>query len=335
MKSKKTIVLLATIIGVSLLVSGCGKSADLKNGKEKAVSFKGGSITADSFYKSIKTSQISKLVDDIDHKLFDEKYKSDSEEDQAVKQQITQMKSSYADNEDGFISAIQQYFGVQDENELEDMLRLEYKRNEAVKDYISDNLTDDEIKGYYDENIIGDINAMHILISPDTDTDATDDEKKKAEDKALKKAQDIIKKINNKKDFEKMAKKYSDDKATASDGGNLGYINNDDMDENFMEALKKLEDGKYTTEPIKTQYGYHIIYRINQKSKAKLKKVKDDIKETLTEDKLNNEAGLHYQTLIDIRESKKIKWNDSELKKAYDDLMKKLINNANSNSTVS
>ena len=34
-----------------------------------------------------------------------------------------------------FLSAIQQYFGVNSEDELEDMLRLEYKRNEAVVDY--------------------------------------------------------------------------------------------------------------------------------------------------------------------------------------------------------
>ena len=40
---------------------------------------------------------------------------------------------------------------------------------------------------------------------------------------------------------------------------------------------------------------------------------------------------LHYQTLIDIRKDKKIKWNDSTMKKAYDDLMNELLENAKSN----
>lgn len=332
MKNKKIIMILVAALSASLLVSGCGKKAELKNDGENAVSFKGGNITADSFYTSIKTSQISKLVDEIDHKLFDKKYKSDSEEDKAVKDQITQMKSGYSGNEEGFISAIKQYFGVQDEAELEAMLRLEYKRNLAVNDYISDNLKDDEIQSYYDANIVGDINAKHILISPNVTDKSTDAEKEKAETDALNKAKDIIKKLNDGQDFEKMAKKYSTDKATAKDGGNLGYVSSDDMDANFMDALKKLEKGKYTSEPVKSQYGYHIIYKIDQKSKPKLKKVKDDIKDTLTKEKLSADSSLHYQTLIDIRESKNIKWNDDALKKAYNDLMDQLIKNAKANS---
>ena len=303
---KKKLGISLCILSVLILtVTGCGKKAELDDNKT-AVSLKGIKITATDYYNEIKTSNISKLVDMIDHQLFDEKYKSDDEENQAVKEQINQLKESYSD-ETTFLSVIQQYFGVNSEDELEDMLRLEYKRNEAVKEFVADNLTDKEIEEYYDKNIIGDIKASHILITPDVDSDATDEEKEKAEEKAKKKAERIIKKLDEGEDFAELAKEYSDDEATAKNGGDLDYFNTDDMDENFIEAVKDLENNEYTKEPVKTQYGYHIILKVDQKEKPELDDVKDTIKETLANNKLNNDSTLHYETLIDIREENNIK----------------------------
>ncbi|HIR49275.1 MAG TPA: peptidylprolyl isomerase [Candidatus Faecimonas gallistercoris] len=329
---KKLITSLCLLLTITTIVTGCGKKAELDDNKT-AVSLDGIKITATDYYNELKNSNISKLVDMIDHQLFDKKYKSTDEEDKAVKEQISQLKENYKDNEDMFLSAIQQYFGVNSEDELEEMLRLEYKRNEAVEDYIKDNLTDDEINDYYKNNIIGDIKASHILITPDVDSDASEDEKAKAEKKAKQQAEKIIKKLENGEDFAELAKKYSDDKATAKDGGNLGYFNTDDMDENFMDAVKKLKNNEYTKEPVKTQYGYHIILKVDQKEKAKLKDVKDEIKTTLANNKLDNDATLHYQTLIDIRKENNIKWNDDELEEQYNDLMNQLINNVANNNT--
>lgn len=329
---KKLITSLCLLLTITTIVTGCGKKAELDDNKT-AVSLDGIKITATDYYNELKNSNISKLVDMIDHQLFDKKYKSTDEEDKAVKEQISQLKENYKDNEDMFLSAIQQYFGVNSEDELEEMLRLEYKRNEAVENYIKDNLTDDEINDYYKNNIIGNIKASHILITPDVDSDASEDEKAKAEKKAKQQAEKIIKKLENGEDFAELAKKYSDDKATAKDGGNLGYFNTDDMDENFMDAVKKLKNNEYTKEPVKTQYGYHIILKVDQKEKAKLKDVKDEIKTTLANNKLDNDATLHYQTLIDIRKENNIKWNDDELEEQYNDLMNQLINNVANNNT--
>ncbi len=328
---KKLGISICLISALVLTVTGCGKKAELDDNKT-AVSLKGIKITATDYYNEIKKSNISKLVDMIDHQLFDEKYESNDEENQAVKEQINQLKENYSD-ETTFQSVIQQYFGVNSEDELEDMLRLEYKRNEAVEDYVADNLTDKEIQDYYDKNIIGDIKASHILITPDVDSDATDKEKEKAEEKAKKEAEKIIKKLDKGEDFAELAKKYSDDEATAKNGGDLDYFNTDDMDENFMDAVKKLNNNEYTKEPVKTQYGYHIILKVDQKEKPKLKEVKDSIKETLANNKLNNNSTLHYETLMDIREENNIKWNDDELEKQYDELMNQLIKASSSNTT--
>ena len=328
---KKLGISICLISALVLTVTGCGKKAELDDNKT-AVSLKGIKLTATDYYNEIKKSNISKLVDMIDHQLFDKKYESNDDEDQAVEEQINQLKENYSD-ETTFQSVIQQYFGVNSEDELEDMLRLEYKRNEAVEEFVADNLTDKEIEDYYDQNIIGDIKASHILITPDVDSDATDEEKEKAENKAKKEAERIIKKLDEGKDFAELAKKYSDDEATAKNGGDLDYFNTDDMDENFMDAVKKLDNDEYTKEPVKTQYGYHIILKVDQKEKPKLKEVKDSIKETLANNKLNNNSTLHYETLMDIREENNIKWNDDELEKQYNELMDQLIKASSSSTT--
>ena len=328
---KKIGISLCLISALILTVTGCGKKAELDDNKT-AVSLKGIKITATDYYNEIKTSNISKLVDMIDHQLFDEKYKADDEENQAVKEQIDQLKESYSD-ETTFQSVIQQYFGVNSEEELEDMLHLEYKRNKAVEEFVADNLTDKEIEDYYDENIIGDIKASHILITPDVDSDATEEEQEKAEEKAKKQAEKIIKRLDEGEDFAELAKEYSDDEATAKNGGDLDYFNTDDKDENIMEAVKKLKNDEYTKEPVKTQYSYHIILKVDQKEKPKLKEVKDTIKETLANNKLNNNSTLHYETLMDIREENNIKWNDDELEKQYNDFMDQLIKAASSSTT--
>lgn len=328
---KKIGISLCSLLAITTIVTGCGKEAKLDNNKT-AVSLDDIKITATDYYNEIKKSNISKLVDMIDHQLFDEKYPTTDEEDKEVKTQINQLKETYGSDNTMFLSAIQQIFGVSSEEELEKILRLEYKRSKAVQDYIKDDLSEKEIKEYYDKNIIGDIKASHILITPKVDSNATDAEKEKAEKKAKKEAEKIIKKLNNKEDFAELAKKYSDDTATAKDGGDLGYFNTDDMDENFMAAVKKLENNKYTSEPVKTQYGYHIILKTDQKDKPKLKEVKSDIKTTLASAKLENNSILHYQTLIDIREKNNIKWQDDALEKQYEELMEQLLDAA-SNTT--
>lgn len=326
---KKYILSICLMLAVVLGVTGCGKKANLDDNKT-AVSLKNSKITATEYYNEIKKSNISKLVDMIDHELFDEKYKSDEAEDKSVKEQINQIKSSYED-EATFLNVIKQYFGVNSEKELEDMLRLEYKRNEAVEDYVKKDLSDKEIENYYNDNIYGDIKASHILVKPEVKSDATDTEKEKAEKKAKEEAKKIISKLNKGEDFAKLAKEYSDDTATVSKGGDLGYFNSDDMDENFWDAAKKLEKNTYSKEPVKSQYGYHIILKVDQKEKPKLKEVKEDIKSTLANAKLKNNSTLHYESLMKIREENKIKWNDDELEKQYNELMNQLLNAAKSN----
>lgn len=329
MKNKKLFICLSSLLALSLITTGCGKEIEVKNGSKVAVSLTGNKYTATEYYSEIKEDNISKLIDMIDKDLLEKKYKSDKEEKEDIQKQIDQIKSTYGGStEEAYTSVLRQYFGVETEKELEERLKLEYKRTKAVEDYIEKNIKDDEIQKYYEENVYGDMKASHILITADIKEDASDEEKDKAEKKALEKAQKIIKQLDEGKDFAELAKKNSDDESNATTGGDLGYFSYDDMVEEFSKATKDLKVNEYTKEPVKTEFGYHIILKTGQKDKPKLKSVKKDIKEKIREDKMSNDSGLFYESLLEIRKENKIKWNDDKLKKAYNDYMNDLIENA-------
>lgn len=322
---KRTIICLTLLLALSLLVTGCGKKIEVKNGSKVAVSTDKSKITATEYYNKIKEDNISRLIDMIDKDLLEKKYPSDDTEKEEVKKQIDEIKSYVNNDEEQFKSLIKQYFGVNSEKGLEESLKLEHKRTTAVKDYISKKLTNKEIEDYYENNITGKIKASHILIPIEAKEDATDEEKKEAEEKALKTAKNIIKKLDKGEKFSSLAKKYSKDEGTSSNGGDLGYFQLNEMVSEFSNAVKDLKDNEYTKEPVKTEYGYHIILKTGEKDKQKLKDVKDDIKTKLTEQKMKDDSSLFYTTLLEIRKESKIKWNDSELKKAYEDYMNDLI----------
>ena len=333
---KKIVKVTASAMAICLLVTGCGNNAELED-NNTIVKTDEGTIKADALYEKLRDKYgISMLVDLIDHQLFDEKYKTDNEEEETIDSQIEQMKSQYNNDQEAFEAAITQYLGVEDEDELRDMLSLEYKRNLAIEDYVKKSITDDEIQKYYDDEVIGDIKVRHILIKPETTDDMSTEEQQEAEDKAKEEAEDLIKQLDDGADFEELAKKNSDDTGSASDGGLIDYFNKDDnMDEAFLNASIDLEEGKYTEEPVKSSFGYHIILKVDQKSKPKLKKVKDDIIKTLADKKLNDDATLRYNALIEIRKEAGIEFKDDSLKKDYDELMDQLIASVSSSSTAS
>lgn len=325
---KKNLITALSLLLVVVLITGCGKDIEVKNGSKVAVSTKNGKFTATEYYERIKEDNISILIDMIDKDLLSKKYKSDDKEKEEIDKQIEQIKSYYGANETLYKNTIKQYFGVDSEDELREKLSLEYKRKVAVEDYIEKNLKDSEIKKYYDEEIFGQIKASHILISVDVKDNATDEEKAKAEEKAKKTAEKIIKELNEGKKFSSLAKKYSNDNSNASKGGDLGYFELNDMVSEFSDAVKNLNKNEYTKEPVKTEYGYHIILKTGEKEKPKLKEVKKEIKEKLREQKLNDDQSIYYEALRSIREENKIKWNDDQLKKAYNKYMDDLIENS-------
>ncbi len=76
---------------------------------------------------------------------------------------------------------------------------------------------------------------------------------------AKKKAEDVLSRVKAGQDFATLAKKYSDDTATASKGGDLGYVKKGTLVPEFEGALWKLQKVGDVSGLVKTVYGYHII----------------------------------------------------------------------------
>lgn len=310
---------------------GCGKVPVLDNGKEAVVTSDAKNISVTEFYEKIKEKYgVNVLVDMIDEMILNDKYKETTkEEKEYIEEKVKEVEDSAKQYNTTFEYLISYYYGLETKAEFEKFVSLSYRRNEAVKELVGKDITDKEIEKYYKENIYGDIRTKHILISIDTLDGMTAEEKTKAENEALNKAKDIIKKLNNGEDFDKLAKKYSSDKATKDKGGDTGWFNTGDMLEEFEKAAYALKKGSYTTTPVKTKYGYHIIYKTDEKAKPELKDVKDTIKETLVTNKLNADSALFYKKLEELRKEYGVEIHDDNLKKDFNTYMSNLKNSSN------
>ena len=322
----------ALVLVATLMLTGCGKIATLKNGEEVVAKLDGKSITAEDLYDELKKQGGAiTLTNMIDAFVVNKEIKTDDDAKSYADAQLSSYKKSYQSYGQDFNAALTSA-GYADENEFKDELILEYKKNIVTENYVKDELTDDEIQKYYDDNIYGDIEARHILISPNTKDDMTDDEKDKAEEKAKKEAEDIIKKLDEGEDFADLAKEYSDDEGTASKGGKLTVTYGSVVDE-FWDGVNELKDGEYSKEPVKSEYGYHIIYRIKQKEKPKLDDVKDDVIDKLTEEKINNDSTLQTRALVALRKKYNLEISDDELKKSYDNSINSSLSSNAQNSS--
>ena len=74
-------------------------------------------------------------------------------------------------------------------------------------------------------------------------------------------AQDILRALNEGKSFEDLARKYSKC-PSAQQGGDLGLIDSQRLDETFEDAALALKAGETTKKPVRTRFGYHLIKRV-------------------------------------------------------------------------
>ena len=209
-------------------------------------------------------------------------------------------------------------YGYENEADFKDTLILEYKKTKVAEDWIKSEVTEEEINKYYEEEIFGEITAKHILIKPVTTSDMTEEEKEKAENEALEKAKKLIEELNNGADFDTLAKENSDDTASASEGGLIADFMKEDVVEEFWDAAYNLENGKYTTEPVKSTYGYHIILKVSNKEKPALEDVKEDIIENIMENKISEDANSYQKAWAEVRKKYNMTINDTDIKGIYD-----------------
>ena len=187
-------------------------------------------------------------------------------------------------------------------NRLEFIIDREL-HNAFFKKHVVDTVTDADIKARYDAEVaklppVEEVRARHILVK-------TEDE-----------AKTVIKELGEGKDFAELAKAKSTD-PNKSDGGDLGYFKKGMMVPEFETAVFAMNKGDVTKEPVKTQFGFHVI-KVEDKRNAPapdFEQVKEQVKQIVLRDK-------YMEVLKATKAAAKIEIEDPSLKKAYDESAK-------------
>ena len=281
--------------------------ATLKDGTQPVANLGDKVITADDLYESMRNYySVNILLNDIDDMILSEKYPSNNEMEDQIKSTADYYYSTY-ENSYGYTKEqfLTQY-GFNSEKEFLDSLRLDYRKNKFYEEYVLTLVTDKEIEKYYEDEVFGDVDSKHILVS--TGEDGLSDEE------AKKLANEIIGKLNKGTSWDDVVKEYKDQIVTED----LGYnAFNASLESAYLKECKNLEVDSYSKTPVLTSYGYHIVYKKAQKDKPKLEDVKDDIKDILAEQKKEKDNNLYYKSLIQMREDAKLEFVDSKYAEAY------------------
>ncbi len=325
-----------------LLLCGCGKIPTLQNGEEAVVSFTKGEeeyhISAEDLFEELKKNfGLEATIKLIDTYILEKEYADyiDTAKEYASSY-IDAMIESYGSEED-LLSDIQAKTSYTSIEGYEEYLYLSFMTSYAVEEYAKMQVTDKDIEDYYKNDVKGDIEVYHILITPDVTDDMEDDEVTEKENEAKTIANDIIKRLNdadNKLEtFKSLVKEYSEDEITKDKDGNLGYINYGDLSEEYdelIDAAYKLNDGEYSKSIVTTELGYHIIYRNASKEKEELDDIKEEIIETLANEMLSTETDISLNAMKYYRELYNLKINDSELDRQYGIYLNNLANQSES-----
>ncbi len=333
---KRKIFSLLLVIG---LVTACGEIPKLENGQDALVSFNNGDkISVDDFYNQIKEQYgLSVLVSMVDNHLLKTKFPDYEKTAKSMAESYIQTIREDYTSEQEFLQDIQQYTGFATVEAYQEYMYLSYYERHATEEYIKENITDKQIEKYYKENIKEDIDISHILIVPDVTNKMTDDEKAKAEEAALKTANDIIKELKNTKSaeivnkFAELAKKYSEDDATKDKNGSLGKVNVDTLGNTYkplVDAAYKIKDGNIYTSVVKTTLGYHIVLRTKTYEKASLDTVKSKIIESIVAEELSTNKYVAVNALQHYRKELGMTITDPELNTAFNNYVAGLLSNS-------
>ncbi len=268
--SKKTLGILAVLVVVAIAVFiflSTKSDVVAKVGKE--------SITKDDLYtyfveqngEAALDSLITKNI--IEQEAEKQKVKiSDKEIDEELKKTVDSVGG-----EEAYQSALETN-GIS-EDDLKDNIKTNLQIEKLLESKIK--ISDEEMKTFFDENKAEfakeeQVKASHILVADE------------------KTANEVKKKLDEGGDFAELAKEYSTDTGTAQNGGDLGFFGKGAMVKAFEDKAFSMKVGEISA-PVKSDYGYHII-KVTDKQEAEeanFEKSKEEIKDTLFQQKLQTE----------------------------------------------
>ncbi|MEL7430506.1 MAG: peptidylprolyl isomerase, partial [Pseudomonadota bacterium] len=173
--------------------------------------------------------------------------------------------------------------------------------NAYFQSNVLETITDEEIKDRYDSEITNypvepEIKARHILVETE------------------EAAKEIIAELDAGADFIELAKTKSTG-PSGPNGGDLGYFGKGRMVPEFEEAAFALDKEAYTKEPVKSQFGWHVIYKEDERDSVPptLEQVGDQVRQALAREK-------YFKLTQEAREKYPIEITDADLKSQIDQL---------------
>ena len=241
----------------NLFVSG-GKIATSKAGK----------VTRNALFTEMKKNYpVSYILELVDGPILAKKYKLTDEQEKEIIEKVDKIVNQYKDYYGMTEEEFYEENGFTDREDFINYMKLDYRRNLYCLEYFKGQLGEDKIKEYYENGeIFGEIKTKHMLVQITDDVKDAD---------ALKIANELIKALNEGKSFDDVAKEYGD--KIVSEEVTFDSFEAEQYDTNYVNASKALEVGKYTNTPIKSSYGYHVIYCVSKADKPAYEDVENDI----------------------------------------------------------
>lgn len=264
----------------------------LPRGSRAVATVNGQRITKEELYKEMYSRTGKQTLEELITRrlvLQEGKKQGVAVGDQEVKAEIERIIKEQFGSEEGFQNALS-YYGLTREG-LEDNIRVDLTIRKVLG--AKAQVSEDEVREYFDQHR-GEfdqpemVHARHILV-------ATEQE-----------AKEIRKRLLDGADFAALAKEKSIDAASSQAGGDLGFFGRGKMVPEFEQAAFTLAVGD-TSQPVKTQHGYHIIQVLEKKpaQAADYEKVKEEARKRATDNKLQ---GMVPEWLDSIRASAKIEY---------------------------
>jgi peptidyl-prolyl cis-trans isomerase C len=180
-------------------------------------------------------------------------------------------------------------------------LRERALHSEYVESQIASAVTDEAVRERYDTEIASapmsnEVRASHILVETEEEAKA------------------IIEQLNDGADFAELAQQKSSD-GSAQNGGDLGYFGPGRMVKEFETAAFALEVGQHTQEPVKSQFGYHVIKVFDKRPQQPpaFEQVERQLRSLLLREK-------YFAGVASLREAAEIEIADPDLKAAIDEI---------------
>ncbi|WP_078409434.1 peptidylprolyl isomerase [Priestia abyssalis] len=279
---KKYFLIILIILGVVVSIGV------VFSNKEVIARVDGKAISQDQLYNLLVEqggqAALDALIDQTIIESEAEKQKIDIA-DEEIENELKLLEESYGGEE--ALKAAMETSGISLADVKKD-LSLNLTIEKLLKSRIS--VTEEEMTTYFDENkesfaTAEQVKASHILVEDETTA-------KKVKDK-----------LAGGEDFSVLAKEYSTDTTTKEQGGDLGFFAKGEMVAEFEEVAFSLKPDEIS-EPVKTEYGYHIIKLVEKQEakEANYEESKSEIKELLTSEKMQTE----YTTWL---EEKKEEYN--------------------------